>query len=153
MNKAEIVQTLTENLRGDFDRHSSSSKEARQAGNDDESRAEDQYDTRSTEENYLADGLARQAFAAVAAAEALGKMPLPDFPEGTPIDLGALVQLDFDGDKEWFFLAPSAGGNEVEHQGETITVVTPESPLGQQLTGRQPGEVLAKPAATITRVL
>jgi len=153
MNKAEIVKALTAALRSEFDRHSSSSKEARQAGNDDESRAEDRYDTRSTEENYLADGLARQAFAAVAAAEAIGKMRLPDFSGGTPIDLGALVQLDFDGEKEWFFLAPSAGGTEVEYQGETITVLTPESPLGQQLTGRQTGEVLAKPAATITRML
>jgi hypothetical protein len=71
MKKLQIIEVVLEHLRGDFERRQAAAKRTREQGNDGESKSEGKYDTRSTEENYLADGLARQALEAAAAAEAL----------------------------------------------------------------------------------
>ena len=70
MNKATILEAIVEALRSDFDTLRTTSQKTRAAGNDAESKAEGKYDTRSTEDNYLADGLARQAHGAAQAGAA-----------------------------------------------------------------------------------
>ncbi len=140
--KPKIVQAILEVLRDEFDQRTRASRETRAAGNDAESKAENKYDTLSIEENYLADGLARQAATALAAAKALEKLSLHDFAPDEPIDLGALVELEFPDGREHFFLAPAAGGIEVRVHDRTITVITPDSPLGGQLLDRHAGEIL-----------
>jgi hypothetical protein len=88
----------------------------------------------------LADGLARQALEAAAAAEAIEKMPVRDFADGEGIDIGALVELEFGRETEYFLIATSGGGTEVVWNKMTIVVLTPESPLGSQLMGQHKGE-------------
>lgn len=136
MKKREIIHAVLEHLRGDFERRQSAARRTRQQGNDAESKAEGKYDTRATEENYLADGLARQAVVAAKAAEAIEKMSVRAFEPHEAIDLGALVELKFPKVSEFFLLAPSGGGTEIVWEGKTIVVLTPESPLGLQLMGR-----------------
>lgn len=152
MNKKELVSLVVEALREEFESSLRSSKNTRAAGNDNESKAEGKYDTRSTEENYLADGLARQARAAAEAADAVEKMVLRDFGPTDPIDLGALMKLSFPGETLWFFLAPAGGGIEVNVDGEAITIITPESPLGAQLIGLLAGKSTQSPKAKILEV-
>ena len=140
MKKSKIIEVVLEHLRGDCERRQAEDRRTREHGNDAESKSEWKYDTRSTEENYLADGLARQALEAVAAAEAIEKMPIRDFAEGEAIDIGALVELEFAKETEFFLIATSGGGTEVVWNKKTIVVLTPESPLGSQLIGRRVGE-------------
>ena len=153
MNKQEIVGSILDRLREEFESRSRVSKITREGGNDAESKAEGKYDTLAIEENYLADGLARQALAAAEAIAEIEKMPLRTFAEDDPIDLGALVQIEFPGAREGFFLAPSRGGTEVQHEGTAVTVITPESPLGSQLIGSRVGDRIPVPAASIIRVV
>lgn len=153
MNKAAIVSAIIEALREEFEAMQRSSKQTRAGGNDAESKAEGKYDTRSTEENYLADGLARQAQGAVVAASAYENFVLRDFGPGDVADLGALVRVQFADATEWFFLGPSGGGIEVKDRGQTITVITPESPLGRQLLGSKAGAKLTSPKATVLEVV
>lgn len=153
MNKAAIVSAIFEALREEFETLQRSSKQTRAGGSDAESKAEGKYDTRSTEENYLADGLARQAQGAVLAAAAYENFVLRDFGPGDEVDLGALVQVQFADATEWFFLGPSGGGIEVKDGGQTITVITPESPLGQQLLGSKAGAKLTSPKAAVLEVV
>ena len=152
MNKAAIVQSILAALREEFENFQRSSKKTRSAGNDVESKSEGKYDTRSIEENYLADGLAMQAQAAAESAAAYEKLVLADFDAETPIDLGALIQLEFPDETSWFFLGPAGGGIEVENEGETVTVFTPESPLGQQLLDRKVGDHTTSPRAFVRSV-
>lgn len=153
MNKTEIITAILEQLRDEFESRRSVSKSTRAQGNDAESKSEGKYDTRSTEENYLADGLAKQALAAALAAVEIEKLPLRDFSPDGPADLGALVELEFPGcPAEWFFLAPTGGGTEIVHAGVPVTVLTPDSPLGAQLIGRRAGDRTVAPAAGIRSV-
>jgi transcription elongation GreA/GreB family factor len=48
--------------------------------------------------------------------------------------------LEIDGTRSWYFIGPKNGGLEVEHQGKEITVITPQSPLGQNLIGKKAGQ-------------
>ncbi|MEI6034240.1 MAG: hypothetical protein WCS65_08195 [Verrucomicrobiae bacterium] len=63
----EIVASVLGRLREEFESRSRVSKMTREGGNDAESKAEGKYDTLAIEENYLADGLAKQALAAAEA--------------------------------------------------------------------------------------
>lgn len=152
MDKKQIVSAILDRLRDEFDSRRSASRSTRVSGNDSESKAENKYDTLSIEQNYLADGLAKQAQLAAQAAAAFEKLTLRDFATDEPIDLGALVKVAFTDGPEWFFLAPAAGGVEVSHASKTITVLTPESPLGSQLIDRKSGDALSVPACKILRV-
>lgn len=153
MNKTAIVSAIVEALREEFEILQRSSKETRSAGNDAESKAEGKYDTRSIEENYLADGLARQAQGAAVAAAAYENLAVRDFGPGEEADLGALLRLKFSDAVEWFFLGPSGGGIEVTEGGQTVTVITPESPLGRQLLGIKAGTSLSSPKAEVLEVV
>ena len=55
------------------------------------------------------------------------------------IDVGALVELDQDGDKSFYFIGPFAGGTEITVGAREVLVITPQSPLGSQLQGQQQG--------------
>lgn len=152
MRKSEIVASILEVLREEFGNRHRASKLTRELGNDAESKAVGKYDTLAIEENYLADGLARQALAAAEAIAEIEKMPLRTFAAADSIELGSLVEIEFPGAREWFFLAPAGGGTEVQHEGTAVTVITPESPLGSQLIGARVGDQTAVPAARIVRV-
>jgi hypothetical protein len=152
MDKEEIVQAILERLRVDFETHQTTSNMTRAASNDTETKSEGKYDTRSTEENYLADGLAKKALAAAQAAKAFRDLRFEQFSSTQPIKLGALVELSFDDDHAWFFLGPAAGGIEIECAGELVTVLTTASPLGIQILGKKVGDLISAPKAKIESV-
>lgn len=104
------------------------------------SRAESKYDTRGLEAAYLAGGQARQTKETLDAIARYESLALKKFAAGDPIDLTALVELEVDGARSWFFIGPKSGGLEIEHQGEEIIVITPQSPLGQNLIGKKAGQ-------------
>jgi hypothetical protein len=152
VNKAAILRAIVDALGAEFDTLRSTSQKTRAAGNDEESKAEGKYDTRSTEDNYLADGLARQAHGAAQAGAAYKDFTLPTLGPDSRIELGALVQLAFPDETHWFFLGPAGGGAEVICDGTPITVLTPESPLGKQLMELKAGDVTDSPKATVRSV-
>ena len=53
------------------------------------------------------------------------------------IDVGALVELDQNGEKAFYFIGPNAGGTEITDGVRDVLVITPQSPLGTQLQGLQ----------------
>src|SRR5687768_13334593 len=106
-----------------------------------QSKAENKYDTRGLEASYLARGQSKQLAELEAAIEAFEHLPVRDFSSAEPIDVGAVVELQQRGDQSIYFIGPKAGGTEVMHEKE-ILVITPQSPLGQQLMGKKQGDVL-----------
>ncbi len=153
MNKSHILALVLDKLREEMESRRKVSKLTRDQGNDPESQAKSKYDTLSIEENYLADGLAQMALSSAQAIEALESLKLHDFANNEPINLGALIQLEFPEAHEWFFLTPSGGGTEVTYDGVSITVITPESPLGSQLLGAVSGSRTSTPSARIGKVM
>ena len=62
------------------------------------------------------------------------------FADGEVIGIGALVELENGGGNFFYFLGPRAGGTEVVHDKKEILVITPHSPLGEQLLGKKSGD-------------
>lgn len=100
---------------------------------DESNKAEDKYDTRSLETAYLASSQARQA---TATEEALAAYQVLKPTKQTTIGLSALIELESRGERMWYFVGPAGGGIEV---GEVL-VITPESPIGQELVGKKAGD-------------
>lgn len=108
-----------------------------------QSKAENKYDTRGLEASYLARGQSKQAAEIAQAIEQFSKLPARDFQTSEAIDLGAFVELKGkDDERSFYFIAPRAGGTEVMHEKKEVLVITPQSPLGQQLVGRKQGDRL-----------
>lgn len=64
--------------------------------------------------------------------KAYESLAVKDFAPGEPVDLTALVELDSDGTRAMYFLGPSNGGLEMELGRTEVTVITQQSPLGQE---------------------
>ncbi len=64
---------------------------------------------------------------------------VPPFSAKVAIDLGALVELEQHGERNLYFIGPSAGGTELSLEQRTVMVITPQSPLGQVLMGQTCG--------------
>ena len=103
-------------------------------------KAENKYDTRGLEASYLARGQSKQAAELEAAIAEFEKLDAKKFAAGDAIAVGALVELEHGGEKSIYFIGPRAGGTEVLHDKKEILVITPQSPLGEQLLGKKSGD-------------
>ena len=146
MNKTILRERILARLRATLALQVSAAELARDEAISEESQPENQYDTHSLEAGYLAEGQARQAAEMEESITILSALALPDFAADAPIALGALAEVrDGHGQAACYFLAPRAGGLEVELDGRVVLVVTPQSPLGRQLLGRRVGDLVRLP--------
>jgi transcription elongation GreA/GreB family factor len=150
--KEQLVRALTDDLA----MRERAYRAAREAATDDETRPENDKDTRALEQSYLARGEAvrieelRSALADVLA------MPVRAQRGDDPIALGALVTTRDDSDggdgaPSLFWLAPHGGGTRLA--GGTVQVLTTRSPVGRALLGKRTGEECEVVVAGKTRTL
>ena len=142
MNKRTLVEKIIAQLAEEVESYARSARASQAEATDEQSKAENKYDTRGLEASYLAHGQSRQA---AETEEAIGQfrgMVLRNFEADDAIDIGALVEVDRQGEVARYFIGPRAGGTEIVHAGKTVLVITPQSPLGQQLMGAKAGERL-----------
>lgn len=140
MKKAELIKQIVASLRGGLAVLEKAARASHAEATHESSKAESKYDTRGLEAAYLAGGQARQAKEFLDSIKIYESLALKDFGPGEPIDLTALVELDSDGTQSIYFVGPRNGGLEVEWQHNEITVITPQSPLGQNLMGKKAGQ-------------
>ena len=142
MNKRALIKKIVARLTDELAVYFRAAQASRAEAAHEQSRAENKYDTRGLEASYLARGQSRQAAEIQAAIAAFEKLDMRAFAAGEPIDVGAFVELGFGGQKTAYFIGPRAGGTEVLQDKQEVTVITPQSPLGEQLLGRKQGDVL-----------
>jgi hypothetical protein len=138
--KQALVRKIIAALLAELERFAKAARASHAEATDPQSKAEHKYDTRGLEAAYLAGGQARKVAELEETIEQFQKLKVIEFTADTPIDYGALIQIEMRGGTSWFFMAPKAGGLEVVHEKEEITVITPQSPLGQQLFEKKQGD-------------
>lgn len=143
MNKHRLIEQILARLQEEQRRCADAARAAQAEATDEQSKAENKYDTRGLEASYLAHGQSRQAAEIEEALQLFGALPPRDFPPGEPASVGALLEVEQDGARELYFLAPAAGGMELTVDGREVLVVTGRSPLGKSLLGRQANDILA----------
>jgi len=158
MNKRAIIKKIIARLTDELEIYFRAAQFSRAEATHESSKAESKYDTRGLEASYLARGQSKQAAELEAAIAEFQKLAVRNFGTGEPIDLGALVELEHGGESTIYFIGPRAGGTEILHDKKEILVITPQSPLGEQLMGKKSGDQPqltfggAKQAAKILKV-
>ena len=138
MNKTAVHLLMLEKLAIDLDVLQRAAQTAYEAATHAENIAENKYDTLGLEASYLATGQARRVEEIRQALKNCRAMPLAPYNPAQGIQLGALVNLEAENASEqWLLLAPDAAGLKLDHDGQTVTVITPRSPLGAALLGKQ----------------
>lgn len=143
MNKHAIVEKIIAALAVELERYARSARSAHAEATDEQSKAENKYDTRGLEASYLARGQSRQAAEVVQGIELYESLDLRQFAAEDPIDIGAVVELEREeGERTVYFVGPRAGGVTIDYEGQEVLVITPYSPMGQQLIGHRQGDRL-----------
>jgi transcription elongation GreA/GreB family factor len=142
VNKRALLDRILTRLQSELDMLTQAALATHAEATDEENKAEDKYDTRGLEASYLAIGQSKAAEEAAQAVAQFSALTVRDFKPTEPVSLGALVMLEANGRSTHYFMGPRSGGTEIEHEGHTVMVITPQSPLGRQLLGRLEGDTL-----------
>jgi transcription elongation GreA/GreB family factor len=140
MNKPDLLKLIVTSLNESLEVLEKAARASHAEATHESSKAENKYDTRGLEAAYLAGGQARQAKEILDSIKLYQSLAVRDFAPGEDIDLTALVELEADGARSTYFIGPKNGGLEVEYKRKTITVITPQSPLGQNLMMKKAGQ-------------
>jgi transcription elongation GreA/GreB family factor len=140
MNKRALIQKIIAQLTSELGIYFRAAMNSRAEATHEQSKADNKYDTRGLEASYLARGQSKQAAELEAAITEFKKLEARQFAAGEGIGIGALVELQADGETAFYFIGPRAGGTEVEHDKKEILVITPQSPLGAQLMEKKQGD-------------
>ncbi|CAE6891112.1 MULTISPECIES: GreA/GreB family elongation factor [Vibrio] len=140
MNKVDLVQIIIQQLEDKLQVAHASTQRAIDAATDEETVPEHKYDTLALEASYLAHGQAMRVQESEEELRQYRTLVLRDFVDAR-IAVGAYVELVDENDVEKaFFIGPCSGGLTVEWQGKEVFVLTPKSPLGRALMGKEEGE-------------
>ena len=140
LDKKIIFQQIVQQLEGNLKTLIHSALEAKEASTNEESKAENKYDTRGLEASYLASGQAQRVKELEETIFNLTKVELRSFAPDEPIGISALVELSIDDqEKKFIFLLP-ASGSSVTHNKQTIQSLSLDSPLGKRIFQSQEGD-------------
>jgi transcription elongation GreA/GreB family factor len=140
LEKHDIIAKIIASLEIELEGYTRAARAAHAEATDEQCKAENKYDTRGLEASYLAQGQSRQADDIRQALQEYESMVPRQFTPREPIEQGAVVILERLEERSVYFVGPRAGGTEIEYEGQTVVVITPHSPMGQQLVGRKQGE-------------
>jgi transcription elongation GreA/GreB family factor len=139
MNKSQLLKQIVASLSESLSLLEKAARASHAEATHESSKAENKYDTRGLEAAYLAGGQARLAKELLDSIQAYESLALKEFAADEPIDLTALVEVASDGTRSLYFIGPRNGGLEIEFGRKEVTVITPQSPLGQNLMGKTAG--------------
>lgn len=140
MNKQKLVQSVIALMEEELARARVAFNATNEAATADENRPENQFDTRALEASFLARGQAARISEVEHGIKVLKDLPMKEFTAETPIQGGALVTVECDGQSQKHFILPVGAGLSVPNGKEKISVVTYSSPLGAALLGKTEGE-------------
>jgi transcription elongation GreA/GreB family factor len=139
--KRALLASLIAHVEGEIATMRKAAYDAAEAATHAEAKPENDKDTRALEASYLAAGQAERVRELESALKLLIGLELRDIGKTTPICASAVITLeDDDGAQTTFFMSPHGGGIRLELEGESVQVVTPQSPLGKALLGKTHGE-------------
>ena len=143
MDKNGLWAALLAELEAELRSMERAQKETVEAATHEEARPEDDKDTRALEQSYLARGQAMRLEELAAAVLQVRGVKIRPYDDTTPIGLTALVSLEDEKGVQTYLVAPAGGGALLD--GGKVKVVTPKSPLGRALIGKQVGDEVEVP--------
>lgn len=138
--KREILDELLKRAREELSVLESSAKSHRDFATDQEFKAESKYDTRALEASYLASAEAKRVEELKLEIQILEEVDLDASKKFGEISIGALVELQYQNNKRFYFLIPTAGGTVLKVKDDPVVVVSVFSPIGDAMLGLKTGD-------------
>ena len=138
--KKQLIDAIIQHLQTEFSNIEKAARAAHEAATNPESQAEDSHDTRGIEASYLAGAQAKRAEDLQKQIQLIQLLPVKDFTDRDAIGLGACVELSQKGQISFCFLVPQGGGVQLVVAGKKLQLITPQSPMGEELLGRKKGD-------------
>ncbi|SHJ84250.1 GreA/GreB family elongation factor [Malonomonas rubra DSM 5091] len=137
MDKEEFRRQVLQKLETDRQLLLDAAKHAHATATHEDNIPDNKYETFALESSYLAQGQANRAQEIRQAIDLWRNLQMRTFGDSSEIRMSALVLLeDEDGNQRAVFLAPAAGGLVVNYHNRDVMLISPDSPLGQELIGR-----------------
>ncbi|HIE88788.1 MAG TPA: transcription elongation factor GreAB, partial [Gammaproteobacteria bacterium] len=135
MDKSLLLDAIVGEITSALNNSLAAAEEARATATNKENAAENKYDTLGLEAAYLAHGqservvqLEKDLAVYVSLREHLKDHAI--------VEVGSVLKLEHEtGEARFLFIGPASGGLVVSINGVTVTVITPDSPLGKALLG------------------
>ena len=137
IDKSRLRASLVAHVRNELEAITESHRGTTRGATHEESRPENDKDTRALESTYLARGLAMRAEQLGEDLALLERFQVRAFTEDDPLALAALARVEDDDAERVYFLAPAGAGTKLSVDALEITVLTPSSPLGRVLLGKR----------------
>lgn len=150
MDKPSLLAQIVAALEHDLNVLTRAAQTAYEAATAEENIAENKYDTLGLEASYLATGQARRSAEIRKALVTYQQLLLRDHDPARGVQVSNLVTLeDEHGGQRRLFLVPEAAGLKIGVGDGLVTVITPRSPLGQQLLGKKVDDEVSLGAQTL----
>lgn len=142
MNKKKLISELIEIVKKNLQAAIAAAQNTYDDATNEESKAENKYDTRGLEASYLAGAQAERVADIKMTLASYESVVIRNFNADSKIALTALVEISNSEKSTWILLMPKGGGQILNFDGMQIQVITPESPLGKNLTGKEVGDIV-----------
>ena len=138
MNKKVLLERIQRELEYTLHIATEAAMRAYNTATDGDNVAENKYDTFALEASYLAHGQAQRVAECKADISVYQQLLLRMPIQQDTVVVGHLVSLeDHDGNTKRVFLGPAAGGLKFTIDEQEVIIVTPISPFGEALLGRE----------------
>jgi transcription elongation GreA/GreB family factor len=142
-SKQELLRSVKVELQAELAHLEQATKAALSAATDEESRPENEYDTRALEASYLAAAQGKRVLELKRMLGVIEAFPVNE--NNGPAGSGSLVEVESEGKRNWYFLLPFGAGVSAVSGGHKVAVVTLDSPLGRALLGKKAGDLAELP--------
>ena len=140
MDKTKLVQTFAAYLAVELDSIKAAARATLEGATHEESRPENEYDTRAIEASYLAGAQAKRAGEIDEVLSLFTHLTFHSFSEKDPISATALVTLESGTKRTHVLVMPKGGGFHVDFENRSIQIITPHSRLGEAILGLTSGD-------------
>ena len=140
LDKQELLTQLIAQIKDDIDKQRKSFEFARNTSVDAPGRMQSRYDTMGVESAWVADGLAKALNEKEMYISRLANFQFGEVADN--VCLGSIIGISSEGASllEYYFILPVASGYKLQVGDTTIVTLTPATPLGKTLIGKQVGD-------------
>lgn len=140
IDKKKVVEAITFEIEKELLVAINAAKSAHEDATNEESKPENQYDTRALEASYVARGQAKRVANLREALFEYKNLIIKEFGDKDVISSTALIEVESMGKKSILFYMSKGGGFSIVVDGLKVQVVTPSTPLGEALLQMRAGE-------------
>lgn len=141
IDKTKLIEKIKTIIHQDFETLKAAALATYEDATHEESKPENEYDTRGLEASYLA-GAQGKRLAEIEELFAMYKfLNVRTYTATDSIGLTALIEVLHNDKKLYLFLVPKGGGLTVDFEGLHIQVIASTSPLGESLLGLKKDDI------------